>query len=73
MPPFYSAALDVPPTGGTPMTFGPWRRLPIMKATNLAQLYDLAPLDWDTASTTLPAGRRAISTSVRKPDPARWP
>jgi hypothetical protein len=45
MPPFYSAALGVPPTGGTPMTFGPWRRLPTMKATNLAQLRSTSRLD----------------------------
>jgi PPOX class probable F420-dependent enzyme len=32
-----------------------------MKTKNLAELYDLAPLDWDAASATLPEGQGADS------------
>jgi hypothetical protein len=28
-----------------------------MKTKNLAELYDLAPLDWDAASASLPEGQ----------------
>jgi PPOX class probable F420-dependent enzyme len=39
------------------MSAGIPRRLPTMKTKNLAELYDLAPLDWDAASASLPEGQ----------------
>jgi len=39
------------------MSSGLRRRLPTMKTKNLAELYDLAPLDWDAASASLPEGQ----------------
>jgi hypothetical protein len=39
------------------MSSGLRHRPPTMKTKNLAELYDLAPLDWDAASASLPEGQ----------------
>jgi Pyridoxamine 5'-phosphate oxidase len=39
------------------MSSGLWQRPPTMKTKNLAELYELAPIDWDDAAATLPEGQ----------------
>jgi hypothetical protein len=44
-----------------------------MKTKNLAELYDLAPLDWDAASATLPEGRAPTPAAARVGTPPGSP
>jgi PPOX class probable F420-dependent enzyme len=39
------------------MSSGVRRRLPTMRTKNLAELYHLAPVDWDAAAAALPEGQ----------------
>jgi hypothetical protein len=47
-----------------PMSSGLGRRLPTMKTKNLAELYDLAPLDWDVPRHLCQKGRPATPTAL---------
>ena len=55
------------------MSSGLRRRLPTMKTKNLAELYHLAPVDWDAASASLPEVQPRTLTAARAGTPPGSP